>query len=149
MLGLRLLSSISPSLYLKLIANGLLEGGLPINHVVVDPPSRTSMIHFSKIGGKECSSSNLHNLVNIPCVSFSFTGLLEKPFWLGLFNAQSINKKALFVKDYLVEHGLDVLALTETWTKSESFCTFNELVSIKYQGLTREAALLDLFSKRA
>lgn len=35
-----------------------------------------------------------------------------------LLNARSIRNKALLVKDYVVEHDIDVLALTETWLDS-------------------------------
>ena len=35
-----------------------------------------------------------------------------------LLNARSIRKKALHIKDYVVEHDLDVLEITETWLNS-------------------------------
>ena len=36
-----------------------------------------------------------------------------------LLNARSINNKALFIKDYVVDHQIDILGITETWTKSD------------------------------
>ena len=36
-----------------------------------------------------------------------------------LLNARSINNKALFIKDYVVDHQIDILGTTETWTKSD------------------------------
>ena len=36
-----------------------------------------------------------------------------------LLNACSINNKALFIKDYVVDHQIDILGTTETWTKSD------------------------------
>ena len=46
-----------------------------------------------------------------------------------LLNARSINNKALFIKDYVVDHQIDILGTTETWTKSdgESNRVVNEL----------------------
>ena len=46
-----------------------------------------------------------------------------------LLNARSINNKALFIKDYVVDHQIDILGITETWTKSdgESNRVVNEL----------------------
>ena len=46
-----------------------------------------------------------------------------------LLNARSINNKALFIKDYVVDHQSDILGITETWTKSdgESNRVVNEL----------------------
>ena len=49
----------------------------------------------------------IYNLVNVPCV----WSTVKKPIQLGLFNAQSVNNKALAVKDYLVDHGLDLLVI--------------------------------------
>ena len=48
---------------------------------------------------------------------------------LGLLNARSINNKALFIKDYVVDHQIDILGITETWTRSdgESNRVVNEL----------------------
>ena len=57
-----------------------------------------------------------------------------------LLNARSINNKALFIKDYVVDHQIDILGTTETWTKSdgESNRVVNELsprdiLSAKYR----------------
>ena len=36
-----------------------------------------------------------------------------------LLNARSINNKALFIKNYVVDHQIDILGTTETWTKSD------------------------------
>lgn len=46
---------------------------------------------------------------------------------LVFFNAKSINNKALLLKDFFVDQKLDLMALTETWTKSDSFKTTGEL----------------------
>ena len=60
-----------------------------------------------------------------------------------LLNARSINNKALFIKDYVVDHQIDILGTTETWTKSdgESNRVVNELsprdiLSSKYREKT-------------
>jgi len=34
---------------------------------------------------------------------------------LGLINARSINNKALYIKDFMVDNKFDILAITETW----------------------------------
>ena len=46
-----------------------------------------------------------------------------------LLNARSINNKALIIKDYAVDHQIDILGTTENWTKSdgESNRVVNEL----------------------
>ena len=56
-------------------------------------------------------------------------GHLVTIVYAGLLNARSINNKALFIKDYVVDHQIDILGTTETWTKSdgESNRVVNEL----------------------
>ena len=53
---------------------------------------------------------------------------------MRLLNARSINNKALFIKDFAVDHQIDFLGTTETWTKSdgESNRVVNELSSRRY-----------------
>ena len=36
-------------------------------------------------------------------------------FRFALLNTRSIRKKAMFLKDYVVENQIDLLAITETW----------------------------------
>ena len=46
-----------------------------------------------------------------------------------LLNSRSINNKVLIIQDYVVDHQIDILGITETWTKSdgESNRVVNEL----------------------
>ena len=44
--------------------------------------------------------------------------MANKLFDFCLLNAHSLRKKVLHIKDYVVEHDLDMLAITETWLKS-------------------------------
>ena len=44
----------------------------------------------------------------------------RKPASIALINAQSIRNKTLPIKDYVVEHNLDILALTETWLNPDN-----------------------------
>ena len=48
---------------------------------------------------------------------------------LCVLNSRCINNKVLFIKDYVVDHQIDTLGITETWTTSdgESNCVVNEL----------------------
>ena len=39
---------------------------------------------------------------------------------LGLLNCQSACNKASLIKDHIIDHDIDILALTETWFKSEN-----------------------------
>ena len=36
-----------------------------------------------------------------------------------MLNARSINNKTLHIKDYVVDNKIDILAITETWLKSD------------------------------
>ena len=41
-----------------------------------------------------------------------------------VLNARSINNKTLHIKDYVVDNKIDILAITETWLKSDDDCYF-------------------------
>ena len=60
-----------------------------------------------------------------------------------LLNARSINNKALFIKDYVVDHQIDLLGITETWTKSdgESNRVVNESPGIFIHPRTEEKTI--------
>jgi hypothetical protein len=58
------------------------------------------------------------NLTNVKIVKNSVDPTQYR-LQLGLFNARSINNKALFIKQYAVDNHFDLLAITETWTKSD------------------------------
>ena len=48
----------------------------------------------------------------------------------ALLNTCSISKKAVFLKDYVVENQIDLLAITETWldlNNQQTANTINEL----------------------
>ncbi|XP_072571304.1 uncharacterized protein [Paramormyrops kingsleyae] len=45
---------------------------------------------------------------------------------IELFNTQSMSKKASFLQEHILENGLDLLCLTETWHEPEVFYTLNE-----------------------
>ena len=67
------------------------------------------------------------NLVNIELQKDS---TVSQHLQLALFNTRSINNKAMYLKDYVVDHKIDLLALTETWLDSmdnQSLNTINEL----------------------
>ena len=74
-------------------------------------------------------SSNIASTV--PNIAYNTHAITQKSesLRLGLFNARSINNKALFLKDFFVDQKLDLMALTETWTKSDSLKSIGERLS--------------------
>ena len=67
------------------------------------------------------------NLVNIELQKDS---TVSQHLQLTLFNTRSINNKAMYLKDFVVDHEIDLLALTETWLDSmdnQTPNTINEL----------------------
>ena len=42
-----------------------------------------------------------------------------RPVHFCLINARSVNNKTQVIKDFVAEHGIDLLAVTETWLQSE------------------------------
>ena len=74
-------------------------------------------------------SSNIASTV--PNIAYNTHAITQKSesLRLGLFHARSINNKALFLKDFFVDQKLDLMALTETWTKSDSLKSIGERLS--------------------
>ena len=56
----------------------------------------------------------MNNLIVIPRVSL-FLNHQQQSLKFVLLNARSIRQKTLLFKDYIVEHEIDFLAITETW----------------------------------
>ena len=72
---------------------------------------------------------NLNNLVNITLTKNSPKTKTSNLLHFTMLNARSLNNKAMFIKDYVVEHRVDCLTVTETWLNSnnESVYTINEV----------------------
>ena len=86
---------------------------------LVSHPSSRSRFAYSR---KTSSCSNYNNLTIIPCKPTERGNTLTiRPVHFGLLNARSVNKKTLIVKDFqvVVEHCIDLQAVTETWLQSE------------------------------
>ena len=85
---------------------------------LVSHPSSRSRFAYSR---KTSSCSNYNNLTIIPCKPTERGNTLTiHPVHFGLLNARSVNKKTLIVKDFqvVVEHCIDLQAVTETWLQS-------------------------------
>ena len=60
-----------------------------------------------------------NNLIHIKLQPHRQPVSTAKPLAFALFNAQSVRNKTLQVKDLIVDHDIDVLALTETWLSAD------------------------------
>ena len=71
------------------------------------------------------SSIDRNNLISIPLQpphkSVHHRQLLSH---FALINSRSIRIKTLMLKDYIIEHDLDILAITETWLHDDDFDVF-------------------------
>jgi hypothetical protein len=45
---------------------------------------------------------------------------------IGLLNVRSLTSKAVIVNELITEHNLDVIGLTETWLKPDTFIVLNK-----------------------
>ena len=57
---------------------------------------------------------NMNNLTAIPCIP-QILNNQRRPLKFTLLNARSIGSKTLLINDYIGEHDIDLLAITETW----------------------------------
>ena len=69
---------------------------------------------------------NNNNLIQVPTVTRDSTVFVDKAKFC-LINARSLRNKSLFVRDYVDECSLDIVALTETWLTDEDTTSVSEL----------------------
>ena len=62
--------------------------------------------------------ANRNNLIYVNCTNFKKQKTF-RPFNICLLNIRSINRKELFINDYVSEHDIDILAITETWLRED------------------------------
>ena len=90
---------------------------------LVSHPSSRSKSAYSR---KNSNCSNHSNLTIIPRKSLEKGNTsATRPVNFCLLNARSVNNKTLIIKDFVAEHCIDLLAVTETWLQSE---TDNEFI---------------------
>ena len=64
---------------------------------------------------------NRNNLISIPHAPQQLNHeQRQQPLKFFLLNVRSIRKKTLLLRDYIVEHDIDLLAITETWLTDDS-----------------------------
>ena len=64
---------------------------------------------------------NINNLISIPrAPQLPNHQQRQQPLKFVLLNVRSIRKKTLSLRDYIVEHDIDLLAITETWLTDDS-----------------------------
>ena len=64
-------------------------------------------------------SVNFNNLIYVNCTREQKTYFM--PINFCLLNTRSINRKELFINDYVSENDIDILAMTETWLRIMNF----------------------------
>ena len=62
-------------------------------------------------------SVNFNNLIYVNCTREQKTYFM--PINFCLLNTRSINRKELFINDYVSENNIDILAMTETWLRED------------------------------
>ncbi len=63
-------------------------------------------------------TQNSNNLVSIPVIDEKPTQ--KEQLNVCYFNAQSVKNKCDSIKDYIVDHDYDILAITETWLRTDT-----------------------------
>ena len=90
---------------------------------LVSNPSSRSKSAYSR---KNSNCSNHSNLTIIPHQPFDRGNTsATRPVNFCLLNTRSVNNKTLIIKDFVAEHCIDLLAVTETWLQPE---TDNEFI---------------------
>ena len=100
-------------------------------------------------------SRNLNNRISIKRLPFQPSKPSTKLLQYCVLNARSINNKTLHIKDYVVGNKIDILAITETWLKSDDDCYFTirdichkTMFSTTFQEQRELVVVLDFFSRK-
>lgn len=73
------------------------------------------------------------NLILVPRVEIkSLLTPFHSSAYAALFNARSVNNKALFLSDFILDKKLDFLFLTETWHKENDGLLFNQITPVGF-----------------
>ena len=99
------------------------DGRRQIETVVSNRSAQPMKINYSKSDTVH-RSRNLNNLISINRLPFQPSKPSTKLLQFCVLNARSINNKTLHIKDYVVDNKIDILAITETWLKSDDDCYF-------------------------
>ena len=78
---------------------------------------------------------NFNNLISIQPAG-AIQAVRSDLFRFALLNTRSIRKKAMFLKDYVVENQIDLLAITETWLDLNNQQTANIINELCPLGFT-------------
>lgn len=131
LLGFRSNPVVTPDLLLKQEVNDIYFTGLHNAigfHNVISLPPRSKPIpvieatrrlrshNICKRSKRLGEHRNHHNLVPVHCVTTKPPSKIK----LGIWNAQSINKKSGIVCDIVISERLDIFAITETWISGNS-----------------------------
>ncbi|CAB4035181.1 Hypothetical predicted protein, partial [Paramuricea clavata] len=68
---------------------------------------------------KQSRYVNFNNLIYVNCTKEQKTYFMPINFCLLNSNTRSINRKELFINDYVSENDIDILAMTETWLRED------------------------------
>lgn len=85
------------------------------NIAVVSTPDRPSLPCLS--GSHKPNGVNFANLIKIKTVNLDLAPSTPSYIDCCLLNTRSVGNKAAVVRDYVIEHDIDVLCITETWLK--------------------------------
>ena len=84
------------------------------------PVCLVSRVPYTSKSSTEAHTPNCRNPNNLITIQrLPLKASNARHMSMCLLNARSINNKALFIKDYVVDHQIDILGITETWTKSD------------------------------
>ena len=83
--------------------------------------SNRSEVDGPRYAPEHAGGVNKNNLISIPRTPQLLNHQQrQQPLKFVLFNARSIRKKTLLLRDYIVEHDIDLFAITETWLTDDS-----------------------------
>ena len=130
---IRRVSHCSPSerIFADLRRAGLLHlrgcraGRRDFIHGIKVIPSNRSEVVGPRYAPEHAEGVSKNNLISIPRAPQLLNHQQrQQPLKFVLLNARSIRMKTLLLRDYIVEHDIDLFAITETWLTDDSLDEF-------------------------
>ena len=99
----------------------------PVTKIVVSPKQQqiSTVIGHGPITRRATSNTHTSSQTNENLITVKLTSDSMNCAKLVLLNARSVRNKTDFITDYIHEHDLDIIALTETWLTNDQKDTAN------------------------
>src|SRR3977135_4271878 len=119
------------------LGSGSVEQAVQDHHqatvsLIAGYPGQTSLLQDNRSNQVHIKKKRSHQNVIMTANNKTNHNTLRNSLNYGVLNARSINNKTKTVNDFLLEHHLDILCITETWLQSDDSFTSHHVTPCGY-----------------